>query len=252
VRVIGRGLLVLALVAAGVGLAVAPADAAPARSAAVTAAYEDTHTHRLTVQGWADNPAHPRASIQVAIFADGRRVRTVRANRGSPRVNAAHHLRGRHAFRLDVTLGRVAGRVTARPIRNNSVTVSRRVRHITATPGQRIIAIARQFVGARYVEGGATPRGFDCSGFTEYVYARAHVHALPHNAEGQRRMKGMRRISRRAARPGDLVFYLSGGIAYHVAIYAGRGMQYAAATPRDGVRYQGVWSTNVQYATDWH
>ena len=120
------------------------------------------------------------------------------------------------------------------------------------SPGARILAIAKRYVHAHYVEGGASPRGFDCSGYTAFVYAHARVHRLPHNAERQRRMHGMRRISRRAARPGDLIFYMSGGSAYHVAIYAGHGMQYAAATPRDGVRYQHVWSRRVQYRTDWH
>jgi cell wall-associated NlpC family hydrolase len=121
------------------------------------------------------------------------------------------------------------------------------------SPGARIVAVAKRYVGrARYVEGGATPRGFDCSGYTKYVFAKARVRTLPHNAEGQRRMKGMRHITRSVARAGDLVFYLSGGRAYHVAVYAGRGMQYAAATPRDGVRYQKVWSSAVEYRTNWH
>lgn len=120
--------------------------------------------------------------------------------------------------------------------------------------GQRIVAVAKRYVGkAHYREGGASPKhGFDCSGYTEYVYAAAKVKKLPHNAEAQRRMKGMRRISARQARPGDLVFYMSGGYAYHVAIYAGHGRQYAAATPQDGIRYQRVWSSDVQYRTDWH
>ena len=41
-------------------------------------------------------------------------------------------------------------------------------------------------------------------------------------------------------------------LAYHVAIYAGHGYQYAAATPRDGVRYQAIWSRDVVFGTDWH
>jgi cell wall-associated NlpC family hydrolase len=105
-------------------------------------------------------------------------------------------------------------------------------------------------VGDRYVEGGASPSGFDCSGYTQYAYAKARVKRLPHNAE--RQMQGMRLINRTRARPGDLVFYLSGGVAYHVAIYAGHGWQYAAATLRDGVRHQRVWSRAVRYGTDWH
>jgi cell wall-associated NlpC family hydrolase len=123
-----------------------------------------------------------------------------------------------------------------------------------ASPGARIVAIAKRYVGkARYRNGGASPRqGFDCSGYTKYAYARANVATLPHNTESQRHARGMRRIPAARARPGDLVFYLSGGSAYHVAIYAGHHMQYAAATPRDGIRYQQVYSSNVVYATDWH
>ncbi|WP_375483537.1 C40 family peptidase [uncultured Jatrophihabitans sp.] len=124
----------------------------------------------------------------------------------------------------------------------------------SASAGTRIVTVAKRYVGkARYRKGGASPRrGFDCSGYTRYVYQTAKVRTLPHNAEGQRHSKHMRRISARSARPGDLVFYMSGGRAFHVAIYAGHHMQYAAATTTDGIRYQHVWSKRVQYRTDWH
>lgn len=117
----------------------------------------------------------------------------------------------------------------------------------TTPAAKRIVAVAKKYVGhARYVEGGASPkRGFDCSGFTKYVYAKAGAGTLPHNAEAQRRMKGMHRVSAGKARAGDLVFYSRP--AFHVAIYAGKHMQYAAATPRDGIRYQRVWSSDVTY-----
>jgi cell wall-associated NlpC family hydrolase len=126
--------------------------------------------------------------------------------------------------------------------------------HSHVPPGARIVAIAKRYVGkVRYRNGGETPRqGFDCSGYTKYVYAKAHVATLPHNTETQRHARGMRHISARRARPGDLIFYLSGGSAYHVAIYAGHHMQYAAATPKDGIRYQPIYSSDVVYATDWH
>jgi cell wall-associated NlpC family hydrolase len=124
----------------------------------------------------------------------------------------------------------------------------------TRSVRDRVVAVAKRYVGhARYVEGGASPRrGFDCSGYTEYVYAKAHVRRLPHNAEAQRHAHGMRHVSRKSARRGDLVFYLSGGSAYHVAIYAGHGMQYAAATPRDGIRYQRIWSRHVEFRSPFH
>jgi cell wall-associated NlpC family hydrolase len=126
-------------------------------------------------------------------------------------------------------------------------------RHVKAERA-RIISIAKKYVGkTRYVEGGASPkRGFDCSGYVQWVYAHAHAAKFPHNAEAQRHHKRWHRVSAHTARPGDLVFYMSGRSAFHVAVYAGHGMQYAAATPRDGIRYQHVWSSNVRYRTFAH
>jgi cell wall-associated NlpC family hydrolase len=120
--------------------------------------------------------------------------------------------------------------------------------------GARIVHVAKRYVGkAHYRWGGASPRrGFDCSGYVMYAYRKAHVARLPHNAQAQRHARHMHRISRRSARPGDLVFYLSGGRAYHVAIYAGHGRQYSAASPRYGIRYQRIWSRHVEFRTDWH
>jgi cell wall-associated NlpC family hydrolase len=116
--------------------------------------------------------------------------------------------------------------------------------------GARIVAEARKFVGnTPYVWGGTTPRGFDCSGYAQYVYKHSGAPRLPRTAEQQRRAD--RRIPRRLARPGDEVFYLSHGRAYHVAIYAGHGMQYAAANPRQGVRYEHIWG-HVRFGTNWH
>jgi cell wall-associated NlpC family hydrolase len=122
--------------------------------------------------------------------------------------------------------------------------------HHHRSVGARIVAEARKFVGnTPYVWGGTTPRGFDCSGYAQYVYRHAHAPRLPRTAEQQRHAD--RRIPRRLARPGDEVFYLSHGHAYHVAIYAGHGMQYAAADPRDGIRYQHIWG-RVRFGTNWH
>lgn len=113
----------------------------------------------------------------------------------------------------------------------------------------RIVTIAKRYVHhARYRDGGASPRrGFDCSGYTEYVYKKAHVAKLPHNADAQRRMHDMHRISKKHRKVGDLIFYMSGRHAYHVAIYAGHGEQYAATTRRGGIRHQHIWSTHVRY-----
>ena len=258
-----RALLVLAL--AALPLTAAPLTAAPLAAAAapappagrLTSVRLDTFNHRLSVSGWAYDPARPAASITVAVYVDGRYAGSAPANRPSPKLDQSRRITGRHAFIFARAWSRAARTVTiaARPAGGGAAATLHRaaITRVMPPPGTRIVTVAKRYVGkARYVEGGASPRGFDCSGYTLYAYQQAKVRTLPHNTELQRHLRGMRKISRAAARPGDLVFYLSGGRSHHVAIYAGRGMQYAAATPRDGIRYQRVWSSQVEYRTILH
>jgi cell wall-associated NlpC family hydrolase len=119
-----------------------------------------------------------------------------------------------------------------------------------ASAGARIIAEARKYLGVPYVSDGATPSGFDCSGYTMWVYSHAGVAQLPHFADSQRQL--MHQIPQSAARPGDLIFYLDGSYAYHVAIYAGYGMQYAAPAPGQDVKLEPIWSSDISFGTDWH
>lgn len=116
--------------------------------------------------------------------------------------------------------------------------------------GARIIAEARKYLGVPYVSDGATPDGFDCSGYTMWVYSHAGVAQLPHFADSQRQL--MHEIPESAARPGDLIFYLDGDYAYDVAIYAGYGTQYAAPAPGQDVKLEPIWSTDISFGTDWH
>jgi cell wall-associated NlpC family hydrolase len=131
---------------------------------------------------------------------------------------------------------------------------TRQVKDVRPAPGRRIVSVARRYVGkVPYRYGGSSPRrGFDCSGYTMYVYEHAHVRRLPHNAQAQRKTRRMHRISRRNVRPGDLIFYLNKHYAYHVAIYAGHHTEYAATKPGQKIRHEHIWSHNIMYATDWH
>ncbi len=83
--------------------------------------------------------------------------------------------------------------------------------------GDRAVRIALRERGVPYVWAGATPAGFDCSGFTRWVYARLGIR-LPHSSYAQWDMG--RHIPRSALRPGDLVFFAGNG---HVGIYIGAG-----------------------------
>lgn len=116
-------------------------------------------------------------------------------------------------------------------------------------PSSGAASIALQFVGARYVYGGASPSGFDCSGLTLYVYRQLGLN-LPHKASLQFNTPGQRIRSLGELAPGDLVFFErttpAKGIT-HVGIYAGNGIMVTANTPQLGVQavnvYGQYWSS---------
>jgi peptidoglycan DL-endopeptidase CwlO len=86
-----------------------------------------------------------------------------------------------------------------------------------SSPYGGVVGIAMQYLGVPYVWGGASPSGFDCSGFTMYVYAKVGV-SLPHNAAMQFGV-GVP-VSRDQLQPGDLVFFNGLG---HMGMYIGGG-----------------------------
>lgn len=112
----------------------------------------------------------------------------------------------------------------------------------TATAAQRrslrIVAAAGAQRGKPYRFGAQGPSAFDCSGLTGYAYRSQHI-SLPRTADAQYR--AARRISRADARPGDLVFWVSGGHAYHAAIYAGNGKVWHAPKPGRSVTLASIW-----------
>lgn len=224
----------------------AQAASAPSYVGHVASAFQ-YRSGAVWVVGYAYDRHHPSRTVRVCLAVNGRCVRTLTADQASPQFDRPRHISGGHRFETRLGARRPGVRIALRagPSFLDAVHAD--------SPGDRIVHLAKKYVGARYTEGGASPRtGFDCSGLTMYVYRQADVASLPHNAESQRHVRYMHRITRNQARPGDLIFYLSGSSAFHVAIYAGHGYQYAAATPRDGVRYQAIWSRDVVFGTDWH
>ncbi len=83
-------------------------------------------------------------------------------------------------------------------------------------------------IGVPYVYGGTTPSGFDCSGFTRWVYERALGIDLPRTAAEQSALG--KSVSMDKLVPGDLLFWGSGSGVYHVGIYAGDGEYIHAST----------------------
>src|SRR6266508_460281 len=102
-----------------------------------------------------------------------------------------------------------------------------------------VASYAVQFTGSRYVYGGTTPRGFDCSGLTSYVYGKFGV-SLPHSAAAQYSTTyGAAISSMDNLQAGDLVFFARTaghrGIS-HVALYIGGGRVVHSRTERYGVQ----------------
>lgn len=81
-----------------------------------------------------------------------------------------------------------------------------------------LLDIAYSVSGTPYLYGGTTTAGFDCSGFTSYVFAKAGM-SLPRTAAGQ--YSASTKISQSQAQPGDLVFFNQTGSIDHVGIYLG-------------------------------
>jgi peptidoglycan DL-endopeptidase CwlO len=101
----------------------------------------------------------------------------------------------------------------------------------------QVVAVAKEYQGVPYVYGGDTPAGFDCSGFTQFVYAQFGV-ALPHSAA--RQGAGGAAISAADALPGDIVAMDGGG---HVGIYLGGNMMIDAPEPGRVVQIRAIYTS---------
>ena len=105
--------------------------------------------------------------------------------------------------------------------------------------GSRVLQVAKQFLGTPYVYGGSSPSGFDCSGFTSYVYKQLG-YSLNRVAHDQ--LANGVPVSKSELRPGDLVMFKRAGSStvHHVGIYAGDGMMIHSPQTGDVVKYTSI------------
>ena len=110
----------------------------------------------------------------------------------------------------------------------------------SATSSSAIAETAMQHLGTRYVWGGASAGGFDCSGYTMYIYGQ-YGYSLPHTATGQWQSGiGTKVYSIGELQPGDLVFFNdpsrnAGKACSHAGIYIGNGQHIHASSSKNGV-----------------
>lgn len=108
--------------------------------------------------------------------------------------------------------------------------------------GAQIVAYARQFAGVRYVWGGTNPSsGWDCVGFTHYVYAH-FGRETPRRTGGYlgQFWKGYKVVPASQRQPGDLMWWPG-----HTGIYTGNNMHIAAWNPSMGTQERKVWGSPV-------
>ena len=105
--------------------------------------------------------------------------------------------------------------------------------------GSAIAEIASRYVGVPYVYGGTTPAGFDCSGFTSFVFAQVGI-SLPRTSSAQRGAGTV--VSAAAAQPGDLIWTPG-----HISIYLGNGMQVDAPRPGKTIQIRSLWQSNPTF-----
>jgi cell wall-associated NlpC family hydrolase len=238
-----------ALVAAGSGLVVSllsvPADAAPVSD-------QGTSTAELEIVSKTSQASVERASVEKTAVKQAAAAQAVAT---APAVQVAADSK----FTLDTGTIKVtpapepepepepvveAEPVEAEPVEEAAPAeepVEEAVEEAVpaSASGSAIVDIAMQYLGVPYVWAGSTPAGFDCSGFTSYVYAQVGID-LPRTSSEQRYAGTV--VSAAEAQPGDLIW--SPG---HIAIYAGDGMQVEAPVPGETVRYTEIWQSSPTF-----
>ena len=113
----------------------------------------------------------------------------------------------------------------------------------SGTTGTAVVEYAKQYLGYKYVSGGASPStGFDCSGFTSYVYKHFGITL---NRSSKDQIKNGVAVEKSNLQPGDIVIFNNSAntVIGHVGIYVGGDNFIHAANPSEGVRITSLSSS---------
>ena len=111
---------------------------------------------------------------------------------------------------------------------------------IDGSKAEQVMGWAAKGVGTPYVYGGTSQSGWDCSGYTSWVYSKVGVN-LPRSSGAQKAAGQV--VSQSEAKPGDLIWHPG-----HIGIYAGDGQMYDAGSPGSGTSKRSYsWMGNVTF-----
>lgn len=167
------------------------------------------------------------AAIQEALIADGSFTGLADGVFGAETAAAVK----KYQASVGLTPDGVVGSYTYSKLMGSALPASRSYSSVSrggSALARNIISIGYEYIGVPYVFGGTSPWGFDCSGFTQYVYRRAGI-SLPRTADVQ--YYSYPKVSASHLRPGDLVFFetYEPGPS-HCGIYIGNGQMLQAGS----------------------
>ncbi len=150
-----------------------------------------------------------------------------------------------------ILVGEAIGSRTSSP--DSRTTTTSGARRMPRSPAptaiaSRVLGTADTYVGTKYTWGGNTPKsGFDCSGFTKYVFAREGIQ-LPRTSREQVRAGQGVPLDFAAMLPGDIMLFAEPGEAIsHVAIYVGSGVIIHSSSSGRGVRYDDLTTNRGEW-----
>ncbi len=239
IAVVGRR---TAIAAASAGLVVsaiaAPAGAAPPASGSAPASAPAVDTSTLTAAARAALATAPVVTVaaDVQFALDVPAVTVIKDPPPPPPVVVEE--KAPAPKRTTATASRSASRAAAPAAESGSKAAEAPASASVpaSASGNAIAEIATRYVGVPYVSGGTTPAGFDCSGFTSYVFAQVGI-SLPRTSGAQKGAGTV--VSQSEARAGDLIW--SPG---HISIYLGDGMQIDAPRPGKSIAVRSIWQSN--------
>lgn len=174
----------------------------------------------------------PRSQLREA-YEPAAPERSVRAKRAVVSLDGGGRIEVSYGTRLPVLGAAGATRRRVQTPHGEGTVASAAFEGPARLTGEQVVREAKRFLGLRYLWGGLSSWGFDCSGLIWDIF-RAYGRTIPRDADPQ--FRSGTPVARSALRPGDLVFYGTQRYVHHVAIYAGGGMMVEAPNSDSAVR----------------